>query len=199
MEIAKRGLEKFVKESGTRKMSGLLNAVTYGRSVTKILQKLRSAEEIDFDAWYQRYREEMEWDPLMKFFYSLRNELLKEGKDRTVTSSYIRDLKFPEDLRKIEPPPTGTEVEGFFIGDQTGGTGYEIKLPDGSKEKYYVELPEEIGSVKLHFKNPPETHLGENVKGKSAERLCIMYIKYLEDAMKDAKQTFLESERSNEQ
>jgi len=42
------------------------------------------------------------------------------------------------------PQPPG--ATSFFIGDELGGTGWEVSQPDGSTEKYYIDLPEEIGT-----------------------------------------------------
>ncbi len=33
------------------------------------------------------------------------------------------------------------------MGDQRGGTGWLVPLPDGTEEKYYVTLPADIGST----------------------------------------------------
>ena len=43
------------------------------------------------------------------------------------------------------PQPPG--ATSFFIGDELGGTGWEVPQPDGSTEKVlYFDLPEEIGT-----------------------------------------------------
>ena len=59
-------------------------------------------------------------------------------------------------------PPEG--ANGFFIGDNLGGSGWEVYLPDGSTEKYYVAMLDEIQSqiqVNLHFPDPPKRHDGQ--------------------------------------
>src|SRR5258707_11501197 len=74
---AKFGLED-VKNRPERRNSGFRNLVVFGRAVTNVLQNLRSTET-GFDDWYRPYQQEMAQDPLMKYFYEMRSEILKEG------------------------------------------------------------------------------------------------------------------------
>ena len=187
LKTAKQGLEDLIKGPPERKLSGLRNLIVFGRAVTNILQNLRSIEP-DFDAWYEKYREEMRNDPLMRYFYELRSKILKEGLLETSTHTYMRQLRIPEDLTRFGPlPPNAKE---FFIGDNLGGSGWEIQLPDGSIEKYYVELPADIGSVSLHFLDPPKYHLGREIKDTSIPNLAKMYIDYLQQLVMAAKERF---------
>ncbi|HDD44713.1 MAG TPA: hypothetical protein ENG63_07635 [Candidatus Desulfofervidus auxilii] len=84
LKTAEQGLEDLIKGPPERKLSGLRNLIVFGRAVTNVLQNLRSIES-DFDAWYERYREEMKNAPLMRYFYKLRSKILKEGLLETVT------------------------------------------------------------------------------------------------------------------
>jgi hypothetical protein len=61
-------------------MPGLRNLIVFGRAVTNILQNLRSVVGAKtFDEWYMPLQEEMRDDELLKYFYELRTEILKEG------------------------------------------------------------------------------------------------------------------------
>ncbi len=184
---AEYGLEDLINGPPEKKLVGLRNLVVFGRAVTNVLQNLRSTES-DFDEWYTKYQEEMESDPLMRFFYDLRSKILKEGLIKVSTQTYIRKLNIPEDLGRFGPPPPNTI--GFFIGDGIGGCGWEVHLPDGSKEKYYVELPPDIGSISLHFPEPPKSHLGQEIKDSNIETLSRMYINYLCQMVESAKKIF---------
>jgi len=187
MKTAEQGLEDLIKGPPERKLSGLRNLIVFGRAVTNILQNLRSIES-DFDAWYERYREEMGNDPLMRYFYKLRSKILKEGLLETSTHTYIRQLRIPEDLTRFGSPPPN--AKGFFIGDNLGGSGWEVQLPDGSIEKYYVELPYDIGSVSLHFPDAPKYHLGREINDTSIPNLAKLYIDYLRQLVTAAKERF---------
>jgi len=100
-------------------------------------------------------------------------------------------LRIPDDLATIGPAPPG--ATSFFIGDQLGGSGWEIKLPDGSTGKYYVDLPTDLVSASLHFPNPPKTHRGKDINDSSVERLCRLYLDYLVVLVTNAKREFLKA------
>lgn len=187
LATAIQGLEDLIGVPQRKKMSGLRNLVVFGRAVTNVIQNLRSKEP-DFDTWYGKYQEEMRRDPLMKFFYELRSKILKEGVLKTSTSVFILQLKFPEDLDRLAPPPPN--AKGFFIGDKLGGSGWEVQIPDGSTEKYYVDLPSDIASVSVHFPDAPKYHLGKEIKNTSVPNLAKHYIDYLRRLVAAAKEKF---------
>ena len=72
---AQLGLEAMRSEGPRdRWYAGLRNVVVFGRSVTFVLQNLRSIEP-KFEAWYQPYVLKMSSDELMSFLKELRNEV----------------------------------------------------------------------------------------------------------------------------
>ena len=60
--------------------------ITAGRSVTWILQKLRS-REATFKSWYEPIREEMKADSLLRYFNKIRTILEKEGMPKPVRAT----------------------------------------------------------------------------------------------------------------
>ncbi|MCK4431726.1 MAG: hypothetical protein KAW19_10560 [Candidatus Aminicenantes bacterium] len=187
LKFAMLGLQDLIYGPPERKLAGLSNLIVFGRAVTNVLQNLRSTET-DFDKWYEKYKNEMKSDPLMKYFYNLRSEILKEGILKTSTQLFIKRLQIPGDLNRFGPPPPN--AKGFFIGDNIGGSGWEVQLPDGSIDKYYVRLPYDIGSVSLHFPESPASHLGQKVKDSSIEALSKIYVDYLLRVVEAAKKEF---------
>jgi len=173
--------------SPKNKMSGLMNLVVFGRAVTNVLQNLRSTEP-SFDEWYKKYVEEMKNSPELKYFYDLRSVILKEGRLKVGTSAYINHLNVPNDLARLPKPPPFLKIKSFFIGDSLGGTGYEVLLSDGSTEKYYIELPQDIGKVDLIFSDVP------SLKNISVVTLSRQYLEYLTKMVKDVNATFGEKE-----
>lgn len=124
-------------------MTGLWNVAVFGRSVTFVLQTLRSAVGGEtFDRWYLPQVEKMQSDALFVYFRDLRNEILKEGGPAATASIYIEHLEL-DDLQSLmaNPPPGATE---FFVGDSLGGSGWVVAMPDGSTEKFYVRLPASV-------------------------------------------------------
>jgi len=187
LATARAGLEDVVGTRPERRLSGLRNLVVFGRAVTNVLQNLRSTEP-KFDEWYQPRVREMEADPLMRFLYKLRSEILKQGTIPTSVSAHIEHFEFPRDLAKLGPPPANTK--SFFIGDQNGGSGWEVMVGDGQVEKYYAALPGEIGQVTVHLADAPAEHLGKQLSDNRIETICAAYLHYLERLVADAKRHF---------
>lgn len=186
LETAKQGLSDLLDPSRSRRVTGLRNLIAFGRSVTFVIQNLRSIKGLDFDSWYEPYQESMKGDPLMRYFVDARNELEKQGKLNVSTSV---NLNFStSDLQKFGRPPLG--AKSFFIGDHLGGSGWEVELADGRTEKYYVELPSSMGEVKQKFMNFPIAKAPE-LADHSVEELCSMYITKLEELVRLAKAHFL--------
>jgi hypothetical protein len=90
----------------------------------------------------------------MRFFYELRTRILKQGDTGVGGYAHIKSFTFPIDMKKFGPPPAN--ARNFFIGDSFGGTGWEVEIAPGVLEKYYVDLPSEIGAAGLYFRDAPD-------------------------------------------
>ncbi len=188
LDTARRGLEDLLDPTRHRRMSGLRNLIVFGRSVTFVLQNLRTVVPAgNFDTWYEPQQQSLKADPLMRYFVDARNELEKQGRLSVATSTQIHSFS-TDDVKKFGRPPVG--AKGFFIGDQLGGTGWEVELKDGSTEKYYVDLPASIGEVSQHFANLPDS-IPPELMGATVEDLAKMYIGRLADLVSAAKAHFL--------
>ena len=51
----------------------------FGRSVTQVIQTIRTYDREHFDEWWKLRQSFMSSDPLLKFFNDVRNQFLKEG------------------------------------------------------------------------------------------------------------------------
>jgi len=176
-----------MKRDPARRQSGLRNLVVFGRAVTNVLQNLRSTEK-SFDEWYQTYVDEMKVDPLMKFFYELRTRILKRGEMAVGNYAHINKFEFPRDMVKFGPPPK--KAKGFFIGDQTGGSGWEVEVQPGVVEKYYIDLPGDVGVAGLYFHDAPGLNDTSNIGEKDVVKLSERYLSFLERIVADAEKTF---------
>jgi hypothetical protein len=76
LAIATLGLSDLKGADPHRRIPGLHNAVVFGRSVTFVLQTLRSVDREGFDRWYLPYQKQMQDDPLLRYFNELRNIIL---------------------------------------------------------------------------------------------------------------------------
>ena len=187
LQTARYGFDDLTSGNYQRRFAGIRNLVVFGRSVTFVLQNLKTpVGEAAFNEWYGPIQEQMKGDVLMKYFVTLRNEILKQGKLPVSTSASISMNS--GDMAKLGTPPPG--AKSFFIGDQAGGSGWEIELPDGSKEKYYVEIPESMAKVQQHFSELPVPG-DDELKKKSIEELCEYYLENLEAVLDSARKCFL--------
>lgn len=189
LATARLGLRDVIHGGPERRLAGLRNLVVFGRAVTNVLQNLRGPEPA-FESWYQPYVTEMRDDPLLRYFYVLRSEILKEGKLKTGSMLHIKRFEFPKDMQRLGSPPPGAGA--FFMGDQAGGTGWEIKLPNGEIEKFYVDIPGDIGTSEVQLADAPKTHKGLAIPDPRIETLARLYFDYLTGMVDDARSTFAE-------
>ncbi|MGA2683232.1 MAG: hypothetical protein ABSF44_15705 [Candidatus Bathyarchaeia archaeon] len=186
---AEFGYKTLHSNSVKDKKAGLVNVIVFGRAVTNVLQKLKTTEP-NFELWYKAYVDEMETDPLMKYFYNLRSAILKAGQPLNLSSSTFINHFSSADFARIPLPPPNVKIKGFFMGDNLGGNGYEIELSDGSIEHYYIDIPSDIGRTILSFENPPSSHLGKPLTDYSIDNLSRLYLDYLQRMLKDANARF---------
>lgn len=188
-DTAKLGLADLQGNDPARRIPGLHNLIAFGRATTFVLQNLRTIDETAFDAWYEPYQTEMRADPLMRYFNKLRTELEKEGGADTGVSMQIGYLNFDDLAPLLADAPAG--AQGFFMGDTSGGSGWNVLLPDGSPAKYYVQLPESIQiDTTLQLADPPSEHLGNKVEDQSAPGLARLYLVYIERLLAEAEGRF---------
>jgi hypothetical protein len=187
LTVAKGGLRDLDGDDLSRRRIGLYNLVIHGRSVTFILQGLRGVNRTSFDDWYRQYKDEMAGDEMMRSFVRLRNELEKEGDSSTVVSIKIDRLTIPQDLSELGPAPPNTK--GFVIG--IDGPAWLTEDAQGKEETHPVQAPKSMVDTDLRLCNPPRTHLGMSIDGKSLPELCQLYVQYLDGLLADARRHFL--------
>ena len=191
LQIATLGLAD-LKMHPSRRLAGLSNLVVFGRAVTNVLQNLRSTEP-SFDTWYKPVQEQLAADPLMKFFYELRTRILKQGDSGVGGYAHIKSFQFPLDMKKFGPPPPN--AKNFFIGDSVGGTGWEVEVSPGNMEKYYVDLPSEIGASGLYFRDAPSLTQDSQPTDADVIALSERYMSQLEQVVESAETQFERSGR----
>src|ERR1700737_1788713 len=110
-----------------RALSGLFNAVVFGRMTTFALQNMRSEVE-GFDEGYNDVQTGLAADPLMKFFKDMRTEIEHTAEEVAHRGFKVQRLSV-SDIFNLPRPPGAV---GFFIGDATGGSGWEVRAPGDS-------------------------------------------------------------------
>lgn len=193
LEIARAGARDVAGRDAARRIPGLLNVAVFGRAVTNKLQSLRSVAK-DFDEWYAPKVAEMRADPLCAFFYRLRTDGLKRTvRLPTDQRFFVKHFEFPKDMARLGPPPPG--AANFFMGDRTGGSGWIVRLHDGTEERFYVDLPDDIAVGEMIIIDPPKKHLGAEVQDVSAAHLCRLYVDYLTGIVREARARFTDYPR----
>lgn len=152
MGFARMGQRDYT-EGGERRLIGLQTAITYGRSVTLVVQTLKNSVD-GFDAWYAPIRQSLADDPVAKWFVDRRNSILKEGTvGETTNATHIEILDDHGISELMEKAPPGTTQ--LFIGDALGRSGWTVQLPDGTTEQVYFSLPSKIGWSEMNIKDAP--------------------------------------------
>jgi len=163
---------------------GLQNAVTFGRSVTFVLQNLKGKAE-GFEEWYDERVEVLKDDPVCSYMVDLRNKILKEGEADTVNYAKAEGFN-PAQLQAVTP----SWADGSFIGDQYGGSGFYVERSDGTQEKFYVDFGFDNIETGLYFEETQEyegpfpediTEIEDDLK---------YYVKILAELVSDAKDEF---------
>ncbi|HVC78234.1 MAG TPA: hypothetical protein VND96_17120 [Candidatus Micrarchaeaceae archaeon] len=188
-ETAKLGLEDFLHgQTPGRRIAGLRNVVVWGRAVTNVLQNIKTFDRERFEAWYAPRQTAMREKTDFKYLVDLRSQVLKEGVLGGISSSLHIEEFNTSQLRDLPPAPPG--AGGFFIGDHLGGSGWIVKLADGTEERYYVELPTHWKMTMKTYFTDVTTQLGLPPPSIPIDQLLTEYVAYLGDLIKSAQKEF---------
>lgn len=161
-----------------RRQIAITNILTFGITVLDTAPRLMGWKD-----WFATYYENNPDDGLLEYMRELRRTAVHEG-ELAVAAGVTFHNMYSGDVRAImnrHRPPGATDI---FIGDALGGSGWFVPMPDGSKQHYYVELPEHFGSshvtIEMFFINPPEAFKGEQL-GETAARF-VSYLKNMVEA-----------------
>ncbi len=189
LETARLGLDDFLHGvTEARRTAGLRNVIVWGRSVTNVLQNLRTIiGKQAFDSWYEPKQIEMRAEPTFKYIYELRSQVLKEGTHGQTTSGVdIRSMNTLDIARAPKPPG----AESFFMGDALGGNGWFIRRPDGTREKYYAALPTTVDATTWAKFASNTTEKGLEPPDDTIEAIFNKYLSYLSSLVEEAAEVF---------
>lgn len=187
LSMAREGLDDAVSSNPHRRRPGLMNLITYGRSVTLAIQTMKNTDPA-FAEWWRPYQERMKADPLMKWFNDRRVEIVHEGELKTGNYTVI-GREGPVDLGAVmrelnrHAPPNTIST---FLGDQFGGNGWEVRMPNGSTSKVYFDLPPDTDIESgLEVHDPPGQHDGVPIADTSIANLGRLYVAALSTIVDD--------------
>jgi hypothetical protein len=78
LRMVLQGLRDMQESGEDRILLGFLGVVVFGRSMTFVMQNLRTHDRVAFDIWYDPWRTEMKDDPLMRYFCDLRSKVIHQ-------------------------------------------------------------------------------------------------------------------------
>ena len=78
LRMVKQGLRDMQEADQDRILLGFLGVVVFGRSVTLVMQNLRTHGRHEFDTWYSPWQEEMQRDALLRYFSDLRTKVIHQ-------------------------------------------------------------------------------------------------------------------------
>lgn len=180
LAICQIGLKDLIESTDfTRQIAGITTVTVQGRAVTQVAQQLRKFDA-GFDDWYAPYLAEMTRDPLLRYFYELRTLILKEGAPKVLVTNSLDPRSRPlEGLGSTGPIP-GIENYADYFKSGYLDTGIFKTKPT------YVALPvAQNTNVVLVLPNNPFEHKGQTIIDVSAQGLCILYVAYLGDFVRD--------------
>jgi hypothetical protein len=188
--LVQRGLRELMDSDATYRIEGLFNIATYGVATTAALQNLRSIDRAAFDEWYAPEEARFKADPICKYFWNYRSRVLKEANATVIEPKVTIAAGTVVGMKRIaaDMPAAPPGATGFKFGDDLGGNGWVIEMPDGSQEMFYVDVPPDYPiKTTLHFETP---RLPDGHEDDSVQALAQHYVGKLEGLVDRAKRRF---------
>jgi hypothetical protein len=135
LRITQQGLRDMQEADQDRILLGFLGVVVFGRSMTFVMQKLRSHDRQAFESWYDPWQKEMRDDPLMCYFKELRTKIVHDEAPAigVVLAGYGTNL----------PPICSITIEGLPLPDMHLGQPLD-DTSMGNLSRLYVEYLERL-------------------------------------------------------
>ena len=130
LRLAEAGLKQVTGGNAERRVPGLRNVLVFGKLFTASMKALASGDPL-FASWFDQQQ-------LPEGVDALRKDALREPKTRVE----FTQVQLASAGEQFGPRPANARA--FFSGDRLGGAGWDITLPNGKVEKFYVTLPEDV-------------------------------------------------------
>jgi hypothetical protein len=176
-----------VRDVPSRSVAGLRNVVIFGAAAVAILDKLRAADATA-EAWYKPVRKKLGASVLVRLFEQLRAEFRKRDDAGVSSQARLKTFNYPADLDKLGKRPL--RASELFMGDEIGGTGWEVEVFSGMREKYYVVLPAEYGTVDEFLANCAVVQTSRDPRKIDIAKVCDQYVSTLDEVLRGAELQF---------
>ena len=162
IRLADGGLKQVASGNADRRIPGLRNVLVFGDLFRAAMEKLAARDAL-FASFFDQQKVPKEVD-------ELRAATIRKPKER---KDYTQ-LQLASEGKEFGPRPANAIA--FFSGDRLGGSGWDIALPDGRVEKYYVVIPDHA---------PVGDSFGK--EGATAEAVARRYVAWMREMLKHAK------------
>ena len=176
-----------VRDVPSRRLAGLRNVVMFGNLVGTSFEELRDAGPAGSD-WYKSIRKKIAESPVTRLFRELHAEFRKRDAAGVSSQARLRTFNYPADLDKLgKRPPRATEL---FMGDEIGGTGWEVVLSAERRGRFYVVLPAEYGTVDVFLSGTAIVQTSRDPRPIDIVDTCDRYVSLLDDTLRGAELLF---------
>jgi hypothetical protein len=172
LELTELGLKDLLSDNPKHKDLGLRNLAMHGRSLTIEMFELGNTDS-ELNEWLIGIQNEMKSSKVCRYFEDLSMEIYNQEKLIVRSND---NSSFTVDMFNRLPQPQIAKAIGFFISDSLGGYGWDIALPNGKKDKFYLELPQEILNIEV---TETTSDYLEALGDKTVEKIGQMYFTYL--------------------
>lgn len=132
LALVEGGLKQVTEGPADRRVPGVRNVLVFGAAFATAMRAVASSDRL-FASWF-------DLQGPVEGVEELRRLLTAEPKARR---DYTQ-VQLASAGKDFGPRPANARA--FFSGDRIGGAGWEIDLPGGRVEKYYVVLADELPS-----------------------------------------------------
>ena len=162
LELVEAGFRQVSDGPAERRVPGARNVLVFGAAFHAAMKAIASKDRL-FASWF-------DVQPPTEGVDELRRIVMTDPKTRR---DYTQ-VQLASAGKEFGPRPD--HARAFFSGDRLGGSGWEIELPGGRIEKYYVMLPDELPS-------------GYSFTGtdRNAEALARRYVAQLREMLRHAR------------
>jgi hypothetical protein len=174
LELAELGLQDLLSDNPKFKDLGLRNLAMHARSLSIAMHNLGNGDS-EVTEWYLGIQNEMNSSEVCRYFADLSTEIYHQEKNIIRSND---NSSFTVDMFNRLAQPQIAKAIGFFISDNLGGYGWDIALPSGQKDKFYLELPQEI--LNIEVTETTSDHL-KALGEKSVEEIGQLYFDFLTD------------------
>jgi hypothetical protein len=145
LKLVKLQILELKKASPYNRQLAITNALSLARSVYHSLSQLRKQGNVESKAWFKLENEKLATSEINDWLRKARDVSLKEAKPITSMNAYIGNFNTDMMANLVRPPG----ATSFFIGDQNGGSGWDITHSDGSTSVVYVNSDKDIPEARI--------------------------------------------------